>query len=182
MDDNALIKRCQNGERQAFEELIRRYYGYVSGFLLKMTADETLTEDLTQDTFLKMICNIERFAPDGRATFGTWLITIARNVYIDHLRRHRIPFADVDTLPLTDERDMTDEVEQRAEYERLLRAIDTLPPEQGLAIRLKYEEELTLAEIAERFGVPSKTIKSRIHDGTVKLRKLLRISERTGER
>ena len=50
--------------------------------------------------------------------------------------------------------------------------IDTLPPEQGLAIRLKYVEDMTLQEIAAQFGVQPKTIKSRIHDGTVKLRKI----------
>ena len=73
--------------RPAFDELIRLYYDYVSGFLLKTTENETLCEDLTQETFLKMIRNIERFDPGGSATFGTWLIAIAKNCYIDHLRR-----------------------------------------------------------------------------------------------
>lgn len=59
MNDKALIKRCQRGDRQAFDELIRLYYDYVSGFLLKNTGDETLSEDLTQETFLKMIRSIE---------------------------------------------------------------------------------------------------------------------------
>ena len=58
MNEKALIKKCQRGDRQAFYELIRLYYDYVSGFLLKTTTDETLTEDLTQETFLKMIRNI----------------------------------------------------------------------------------------------------------------------------
>lgn len=69
---------------------------------------------------------------------------------------------------------MADEVEQKVRYEELLAALDTLPPEQALAIRLKYVEDLTLAEIAERFGVQPKTVKSRIHDGTVKLRKKMK--------
>lgn len=90
MNEKALIKRCQRGERQAFDELIRLYYDYVSGFLLKNTADETLSEDLTQETFLKMIRSIEKFDPGGSAAFGTWLITIAKNCYIDHLRKNRM--------------------------------------------------------------------------------------------
>ena len=57
-------------------------------------------------------------------------------------------------------------------------AMETLPPEQALAIRLKYVEDMTLAQIAEHFGVQPKTIKSRIHDGTAKLRKKLK--ERSG--
>lgn len=63
MNEKALIKKCQRGDKQAFEELIRLYYDYVSGFLLKTTMDSTLSEDLTQETFLKMIRSIEKFAP-----------------------------------------------------------------------------------------------------------------------
>lgn len=178
MNEKALIKKCQRGDRQAFEELIRLYYQYVSGFLLRSTGDKSLAEDLTQETFLKMIRNIERFDPGGTAGFGTWLITIAKNCCIDHLRRNRIFPEDIDELPLEDRQNVADAVEQRLRYEQLLKAMETLPPEQALAIRLKYVEEMTLAEIAAQFGVQPKTIKSRIHDGTVKLRKKLNPKER----
>lgn len=99
MNEKALIKRCQRGDRQAFDELIRLYYDYVSGFLRKATENETLCKDLTQETFLKMIRSIERFDPGGSASFGTWLITIARNCYIDQLRRNRIRLEDIDVGP-----------------------------------------------------------------------------------
>ena len=95
MNEKALIKKCQRGDKQAFEELIRLYYDYVSGFLLKTTMASTLSEDLTQETFLKMIRSIEKFDPGGSAAFGTWLITIAKNCYIDHLRRNRVPLEDI---------------------------------------------------------------------------------------
>lgn len=180
MNEKALIKRCQRGERQAFDELIRLYYDYVSGFLLKNTADEMLTEDLTQETFLKMIRSIEKFDPGGSAAFGTWLITIAKNCYIDHLRKNRIQLEDIDALSLEDGRSVADEVERKLEYESLLAELEKLPPEQALAIKLKYVEDMTLAQIAEHFGVQTKTIKSRIHDGTVKLRKRLNNKERAG--
>ena len=173
MNEKALIKRCQRGDRQAFDELIRLYYDYVSGFLLKATENETLCEDLTQETFLKMIRSIERFDPGGSAGFGTWLITIAKNCYIDHLRRNRVHLEDIESLQLEDERNVADEVERKLRYEQVMSVMETLPPEQALAIRLKYVEDMTLAQIAERFGVQPKTIKSRIHDGTAKLRKKL---------
>ncbi len=181
MNEKALIKKCQRGDRQAFDELIRLYYDYVSGFLLKTTADESLSEDLTQETFLKMIQNIEKFDLGGRAGFGTWLITIAKNCYIDHLRRNRIYLEDMESLQLEDARNVEDEVERKLRYEQLLAEMNTLPSEQALAIRLKYVEDMTLARIAERFGVQPKTIKSRIHDGTVKLRKKLNFKERTDD-
>ena len=176
--EKALIKKCQRGDRQAFDELIRLYYDYVSGFLLKTTGDELLAEDLTQETFLKMIRGIDKFDPSGSAGFGTWLITIAKHCYIDHLRRNHIRFEELNAVPLSDGGILSEQVERRLEYEELLTALEQLPPEQGVAIRLKYVEELTLAQIAERFGVPQKTIKSRIHDGTVKLRRRLGQNER----
>lgn len=174
MDDRELVKRCQCGERAAFEALIQRYYGYVSGFLLKMTADQALAEDLTQETFLKMIRGIERFDPRGRAAFGTWLISIAKNTCIDALRKNRLRPETLDACLPEDAKSPSDELEQRLQYEGLLDEIRRLPPEQGLAIRMKYVEEMTLAEIAETFGVAPKTIKSRIHEGIEKLRRRLK--------
>lgn len=92
MEIEQLVKACQKGDRQAFEELIRLFYPYVSGFLLKLTPDASLAEDLTQETFLKMIRGIDRFDTRRGAGFGTWLVTIARNLYIDAVRR-RVPSA-----------------------------------------------------------------------------------------
>ena len=177
MSEKTLIKKCQRGEQSAFEELIRLYYDYVFGFLLKTTADKTVCEDLTQETFLKMIQNIEKFNSGGGAAFGTWLITIAKNSYIDYLRRNRVCFDDIESLPLEDKQDIAAKVESGIQYEQLLEYLKSLPDEQAAAIRLKYVEDMTLKEIAERFGVPPKTVKSRIHDGTVKLRKKLGVKE-----
>ena len=177
MNEKALIKKCQRGNRTAFDELIRLYYDYVSGFLLKITMNETLTEDLTQETFLKMIRSIEKFDTEGSAGFGTWLVTIAKNCYIDNLRRNRVYIEDIESIPFADVRNVADEVERKLQYEQVLAAMEALPTEQALAIKLKYLENMTLAQIAERFGVQPKTIKSRIHDGTVKLRKKLNRKE-----
>lgn len=81
---------------------------------------------------------------------------------------------------MEDTQNVTDEVERELEYKRVLNAMETLPPEQALAIRLKYVEDMTLAQIAQWFGVQPKTIKNRIHDGTVKLRKKLNFQGKGG--
>lgn len=179
MHETALVKACQKGDKQAFEDLIRMFYPYVSKFLLKTTCDESLSQDLTQETFLKMIRSIDKFDVGGKAGFGTWLITIAKNCYIDHMRRHRVYLENIDDLQIDDSSDVAEETIQKMRYEEAMRAIATLPPEQSIAIRLKYIEDMTLAEIAQQSGVPAKTIKSRIHDGTVKLRRMLNPKERT---
>lgn len=182
MNEKALIQKCQRGDRQSFDKLIRLYYDYVLGFFLKTTENRTLSEDLAQETFLKMIQNIEKFEPNGQAAFGTWLITIAKNCCIDHLRRNRICLTDIEFLPLEGSQNGADKVEQKLQYnEQILSVMETLPPEQALAIRLKYVEDMTLAQIAARFGVQPKTVKSRIHEGIVKLRKKLHFKERTDD-
>ena len=109
------------------------------------------------------------------------MIAIAKNCYIDHLRRNRIHLEGIESLPIEDTQNVADEVERKLSYEQVASAMETLPAEQALAIRLKYVEDMTLAQIAERFGVQPKTIKSRIHDSTVKLRKLLISKERTDD-
>lgn len=77
MNEKEIIKRCQNGDSAAFEELIRSFYPYVTKYLLKLTHDEVLTEDLTQDVFLKAIRAIEDYKPEGKASFATYIITIS---------------------------------------------------------------------------------------------------------
>lgn len=178
LNEISLIKKSQKGDKKAFEELIRCYYPYVSGFLLKITANETLTEDLTQDTFLKMVRNIEKFKPDSKASFGTWIITIAKNCFLDYMRHEKIHTEDIEDFEIPDKNDVASTVEKKLQYEEVLTAVDRLPKEQGLLIRLKYEESLTLAEISEKLNIPQKTVKSRIHEGTVKLRKWLSPNER----
>ena len=178
LNEKQLIKKCQQGEKSAFEEIIRMYYPYVSGFLLKASGNITLSEDLTQDTFLKMIRNIEKYEINGNACFGTWIVAIAKNCYIDYLRHNHVYIDNIDDLQIDSNSDISNEICNKLQYEEALQAIEQLPPEQGIAIRLKYEESMTLDEIAKQFGVPSKTIKSRIHDGTEKLRKKLNYHER----
>ena len=105
VNETQLIRRCQRGDRQAFETLIRQYYDYVSGFLLKAMQDALLAQDLTQETFLKMIRSIETFDCNGAAGMGTWLVTIAKNCYVDYLRKNRIVLEDVDDTMLSDLQD-----------------------------------------------------------------------------
>jgi len=171
LNDVKLIIACQDGEEQAFNELITLYYPYVSKFLLKLTTNETISEDLVQETFIKLIRNIDKFDVDGKATFATYLMTISKNCYLDYLRKNKHIMLNIDEQEIADSLMFEDKVIKDMETSEVMQAIDTLPLEQAQAIKLKYIEQLTLQEIAERFNTQPKTIKSRIHDGMVKLRK-----------
>ena len=177
MNDIKLVQACQKGEKQAFNDLIALYYPYVSKFLLKLTMDETLNDDLVQETFVKLIRSIDKFDVNGKAAFATYLMTIAKNCYLDYLRKNRISILNLEEQEIVDSFKVEDKVLNNLEYKEALKAIENLPWEQGQAIKLKYIEEFTLLEIAEIFHTQPKTVKSRIHEGMVKLRKILNKGE-----
>jgi RNA polymerase sigma-70 factor (ECF subfamily) len=174
----SLILAAQKGEKEAFQSLVTFYYPYVSKFLLKMCGNIPLSEDLTQDTFLKLVRGIEKYDIYGKASFSTWVMTIAKNCYIDHLRRNRqeiLSLEEQDAASLLNlQVNIQDAVIDRLKVDEVLKALESLPPEQAAAIKLKYLEHQTLQEIAQKFFCEPKTVKSRIHNGIVKLRKILK--------
>lgn len=174
MDELSLIVSAQKGGKEAFQSLITFYYPYVSRFILKICGDVTLSEDLTQDTFLKLVRGIEKFDVHGKASFSTWVITIAKNCYLDHLRRNKQVVLSLEEQDVSSLFSVQDVVLDRLQADEILKALESLPPEQAAAIRLKYLERLTLQEIARRFSCEPKTVKSRIHNGMVRLRKMLK--------
>jgi len=89
MEDKELIYRCQNGDKATFQELISKYHPYVFKFLIKATENKQLAEDLTQEVFIKVIRNIDKFDVDGKAKFSTYASTVAKNCYIDYLRKEK---------------------------------------------------------------------------------------------
>ena len=172
MNEKEIIKRCQDGDKSAFDELIRTFYPYVGKYLLKLTGDKTLTEDLTQDVFLKVIRTIDRYKTSGRASFATYIITIAKNTFIDYTRRNKIILSELAEAESQIDNNVENKVIANLEYAEVIN--------QATAIRLKYIDEYTLKEIESITGVPAKTVKSRIHEGTKKLRGFLK-SDRKGE-
>jgi len=86
LDEYSLIILAQNGEKDAFQSLVVLCYPHVSKFLIKLCGDETLSEDLIQETLLKLVRSIDRFDFNGKISFSTWVMTIAKNCYLDHLR------------------------------------------------------------------------------------------------
>ena len=85
--DHQLLVRASRGDKAAFAELYDRYHRSVWGFLLKMTHDDTLTSDLTQEVFLEVLKCPDRFDPTRGASMETWLCAIARNLYLMHYRK-----------------------------------------------------------------------------------------------
>lgn len=140
MNEKEIIKRCQNGDKTAFDTLIRTFYPYVTKYLLKLTHDENLAEDLTQDVFLKVIRTIDAYKPNGRASFATYVITIAKNTFIDYTRRNKVVLSELSEQTKSEE-DTENRVLAKIEYSEAVKYIESLPPEQAMAVRLKYIDE-----------------------------------------
>ena len=177
MEERNLIIKAQSGDKDAFQKLISLYYPYVYHFLQQLCADEILAQDLTQDTFVKVIQNIERYDPDGKGRFSTYVVTIAKHLYIDHVRKNKYILINWEQQDTPDPVSVGELVADQITLEQVRQVIQGLPPEQAEPIRMKYLEEMTLAQIAKRLRIEPKTIKSRIHSGMVKLRQILKGGE-----
>jgi len=173
VNERKLLRMARDGDKEAFQQLILAYYPYVTKFLRKLCGNGQDAEDLTQETFLKLIRSIRQYEPSGQAAFATYLITIAKHCYLDFLRRNQHITVDFDALVLPSGEFFEGEIERREDAETLRRAMEALPPEQALAVRLRHFERQSLEEIALQMGCEAKTVKSRIHIGVVKLRKAL---------
>ena len=169
-----LIERCLKGDQSAWDAIVRLYWRKVFNIAYKFVGRHDEAEDLTQDVFLKLFRSLRTF--DRRANFSTWLISVSRNLCIDHYRsmrrEHDVVAHDVDasavaTASSTDSPLVA--LERRDRVSLLRAALDRLTPSLRTAVMLRDIQELSYQEIAERLGVPEGTVKSRINRGRTEL-------------
>lgn len=173
------VSRLKQGDLGALNEVMTRYQHRMYRFLIRLTQDPGVAEDLFQQTWIRVIEKIGRY--DARRQFEPWLFSVARNLTIDYLRQRRPESLDVvdefgaapvDRLSAPDQ----DPLEQLLEYERggvLAAAVATLPLIHREVLTLRFEEELKLDEIAEIAGIPVSTVKSRLLRALSNLRERL---------
>ena len=162
--DEDLAGRLQRREPDAMKDLYDRFGKLAYSVVLAIVRDASIAEDLVQETFLRVWNRIQAFEP-GRDALGPWLVAIARNRAIDHVRSSsskmdRNAFElDVREHPALFV-DMQREVEN-TDHARIIRAaIKKLNPNQQKVIELAYYEGLSQTEMAERMGQPLGTIKT----------------------
>ena len=171
---DALIERCLRGDQAAWEEIVRQHRRKVFNIAYKFVGRHDQAEDLTQDVFLKLYKSLDTF--DRRANFQTWLVSVSRNLCIDHYRSIRkereVVNREVDPSELTPaapERSAQAELEQRDRVQLLRQALHQLPPPLRMAVMLRDIQELSYQEIARRLALPEGTVKSRINRGRTEL-------------
>ncbi|MDE3155522.1 MAG: sigma-70 family RNA polymerase sigma factor [Acidobacteriota bacterium] len=167
---DALIQRCLSGDQLAWEQIVRLHWRKVFNVAYKFVGKHDEAEDLTQDIFLKVFRSLGSF--DRRANFQTWLISVSRNLCIDHYRSVRKERETMDRAmdaselsPVSKEKSPYATVEQQDRVALLRQALEALPPTLRTAVVLRDIQELSYQEIADRLRLPEGTVKSRINRG-----------------
>jgi RNA polymerase sigma-70 factor (ECF subfamily) len=171
---DSLIEQCLSGDQQAWETIVRQNWRKVFNVAYKFVGKHDEAEDLTQDIFLKIFKALNTF--DRRANFQTWIISISRNLCIDHyrsVRKERQMIArEVDTgdlQPASTDRGPYHAAEHQDLRGMLRQALHALPVTLRTAVVLRDLQELSYQEIADQLGLPEGTVKSRINRGRIEL-------------
>ena len=168
MEIKKQIEKAKIGDQVAFTSLLDYYWNEVYGFMLQRTQNETDAEDITIETFAKAFDKIFTYNPDFQ--FNTWLISIAKNVHIDMLRKKRSTlFVDItdeednqayniaDSSPSAEDKLITEQ-----NLSRLLQFIKELKPHYQEVIQLRYFQELSCQEISEELQEPLSNVKIKL--------------------
>ncbi|BBH24676.1 RNA polymerase sigma factor SigY [Paenibacillus baekrokdamisoli] len=170
LDDPYMMKLAIRGDNHALATLLRDNYAVLYRYLLKVTMNKGMAEDLAQDTMLRAMERIKTFGQKSK--FSTWLISIATRLYMDEMRKvqrekkwqaqeqamHAIRF---------------DAAMRQEEWPDALDALEALPYGVRVPILLKHYYGFEYEEIAKWLDIPIGTVKSRLHNGLKQLRKEL---------
>ena len=172
--EQVLMERVAGGDSRAFEAIYDRYHRQAYSLARRITGRETGAEEATQEAFLSLWRGASKFDPE-HASLGTWLLSLVRHRSIDWLRRGaarpRLQGLTDGAAERIEAPERTDEqVMANQEYDRALRLVAELPPEQREVIHLAYLAGYSQTEIAARVGVPVGTVKGRTRLGLRKLR------------
>jgi len=186
LPDADVAALAKEGREPAFRELVRRYERPVFSLIFRMVRDREMAEDLAQDTFIKVLNNIERYRPEFK--LSSWLFKIANNVTIDHLRRRQLATVSLDGSPhaatVAEAQATSLDVESRGQSaleaiesrelgSAIEQAIGKLRPEYRSCILLRHVEGRSYEEIAATLDLPLGTVKTYIHRARHELREAL---------
>ena len=172
LNDEEVIRQYLNtSPNDCFETLYDRYVSKVYSRCLYITKDSEKAQDYTQDIFIKMFARLDRF--QERSSFSTWLYSISHNYCMDQLRMSKRMTTD----RLTDDMDYrysgTDESEEK-EYslQQLTRVMNSLPPQEAMLLRMKYQDGLEIRQIAQQLNLNDSAVKMRLKRSRDKVRQL----------
>lgn len=161
MDHKNLIEKAKSGNISALNTLLLDNYPILQGYVIKMTGNRDIAQDIVQETMLKAVINIKKFVPKAR--FSTWLITIATNLYRDLLRKTK-DFKLIDETIETKESGPEESLISNIDYNAVKEILIKLPYEKRAVFILKHYYGYKYEEIAEILKCPIGTVRSRLHN------------------
>ncbi|HEU4566232.1 MAG TPA: sigma-70 family RNA polymerase sigma factor [Gemmatimonadaceae bacterium] len=184
LPDADVAALAKQGREAAFRELVRRYERPVFSLVFRMVRDRETAEDLSQETFIKVLNHIDRYRPEFK--LSSWLFKIANNVTIDYLRKRQLDTVSMEGSPhaaTASEIEATsfdvearqesalEEIESKELGSAIERAIARLRPEYRSCILLRHVEGRSYEEIAAMLDLPLGTVKTYIHRARHELRR-----------
>ena len=161
LDELMQVGRVIAGDNAAFAALVEKYQSPLRRFFLNLTlGDESLSDELAQDTFVRAYQYIRSFR--GSARFSTWLFAIGRNIYYDHLKSRRIETEDIGRL-------VVPEQAGGGEHIDLYRAMESLRIEERMAVTLYYFEGYSQKKVAEVMELPLNAVKTHLSRAKIKI-------------
>lgn len=162
VEEKLLVNLAKNGDKKAIESLLQQNYSILKGYLLKITLNSFLADDLTQETMLRAILNIRKYEP--KAKFSTWLITIATNLYKDYLRKaKRLVYSDKYNEQIQHGKNLEEAVIEKIEFQKVKFILEKLPEEKRSVFILKHYYGYSYEEISQIEGCPIGTVRSRLY-------------------
>lgn len=178
--DGELARQALAGSQEAYRTLVSRYASAAVNMAARLVHDRALAEDLAQDAFVRAFSRLRTYDPERR--FSAWFFRILHNVAIDYLRRKRVPSLSLDELQQGGYPDPPSEdpgasphvdVERKALAAALDDALRRIRTEYREAIVLRYQQGLTMDEIAGVLDLPEGTVKTYLHRGRKELATIL---------
>lgn len=180
MADEELVVMYAKGNNAAFDVLLNRYKSNVHAYIYYIIRDRDLTEDIFQETFVKVIMMIKqgRYVESGK--FKAWITRIAHNLIIDHFRQERnentISNDEVEADLFNDMRlcegTIEDHIVQKQVFSDVKKMIQYLPDNQREVLEMRYYQDMSFKEIADRTGVSINTALGRMRYAILNMRRM----------
>ena len=180
LPDALLVKRYIDGDELALSTLVTRHQSRIFGFIYSKVLDRDVSDDIFQDTFIKVIKTLKSNSYNEEGKFLPWVMRIAHNLIIDHFRKNKkmplyreteefsIFSIMTDNSPNIEGKIITEQVESD-----LLRLIAELPADQKEVLEMRIYQDLSFKEISEQTGVSINTALGRMRYALLNLRKVI---------
>lgn len=179
LTDQVLVKKYINGDNYSFEVLLNRHKSRVFAFIMSKIKNKDLSEDIFQDTYVKVVNSLQKGKYNEEGKFLPWVMRIAHNLVIDHFRKQKkmhmvrsnndFDIFDVikDNNINVDDRLIRDQI-----FSDLRSLINLLPNDQREVLMMRYFEEMSFKKIAEHFDISINTALGRMRYALINLRVL----------